>query len=96
MLSIHQIRDKTQSLKVLVVDDEDLIREAIATLLVKFFEVVSTAKNGAEALELLENNSYDILFTDIQMPIMDGWELIQKIKDKDLDMFLVALSVHLK
>ncbi|MDR0885006.1 MAG: response regulator [Clostridiales Family XIII bacterium] len=65
--------------KVLLVDDEDEIREGMAHR-VRWnelgFEIIGTAENGVEALELVENELPDIVITDIQMPFMDGIDFV--------------------
>ena len=60
--------------KILIVDDEKIERNGIKMLLNQLtydFEI-SEASNGQLALEMLKKNDYDILFTDIKMPFMDG------------------------
>ncbi|WP_160685869.1 response regulator [Clostridium sp. C2-6-12] len=64
-------------LKILVVDDEDIERDGIIFLLKKFqynFEIIE-AENGNQAYSYLQENHFDILFTDIRMPFIDGLEL---------------------
>jgi PAS domain S-box-containing protein len=68
-------------IKVLVVDDE----QDVLMMLKDFFDnkgfVASIAKNGTEAVELIEKDWFDIVISDIQMPLMDGMELLQFILD---------------
>ncbi len=72
-------------LKVLVVDDEDEIRENIRELLYESFSVKSdTAKDGLEAYELLKKNEYDLVLLDVIMPNLRGDELIKKISEEDI------------
>lgn len=69
-----------EKLKVLVVDDEDYIRESIEIILkTEGFEVFSV-DCGSKALEILNNNSIDVVLTDIKMPEMDGVTLLRTIK----------------
>lgn len=85
-------------LKVFIVDDEVYIRQGLAKLIdwEKYgFKVVGDARNGVEALKYLENNSVDLIITDIQMPFMDGIELITKLREKNCYtdvIFLTAFS----
>src|SRR5215216_5771091 len=58
---------------VLVVDDEQDIREFIALALSMEGYRVSTAENGAVALECLARESVDLILLDLRMPVMDGW-----------------------
>lgn len=67
--------------KILIVDDEKIERNGIKLLLKQLdheFDV-SEAGNGMIALDMLKENEYDILLTDIKMPFMDGMELIEKV-----------------
>ncbi|OPJ65017.1 response regulator transcription factor [Clostridium oryzae] len=68
--------------KALVVDDEHFIRLGIKAMLERYkesFYTVYTARNGVEALKLMEKEQIDLVITDIRMPDMDGMELIKNI-----------------
>ncbi len=69
-----------QTGKVLVVEDNDEILAILQHLLASKYEVV-TAYNGQEALEILENETVDLVVTDIMMPVMDGMELLRHIRE---------------
>jgi len=69
--------------KVLVVDDEIHIVHVVAIKLrSNGFEVV-TASNGAQAYELACSENPDLIVTDFQMPVMDGFELVRKLREKE-------------
>ena len=81
--------------KVLLVDDEEEVREAIRKRInweEIGFTVVGTAENGEEALELAENCEPDVVMTDIQMPFMDGITLLKKLKERIPDLRSVIFS----
>jgi len=65
---------------ILVVDDEDLIRDILKEGLVQAGYDCSTAADGLEALEILEREPVDVVITDISMPNMDGMELADRIR----------------
>jgi DNA-binding response OmpR family regulator len=67
-------------MKILVVDDQQDIRELAASLLVGDGYEVGTAENGLAALERLETESFDLVLLDINMPHMDGWETLRLIR----------------
>ena len=69
------------TIRTLIVDDEVLARDKLAIFLQeeKDFEIVGQCKNGIEALEALDASYPDLLFLDIQMPEMDGMELLRTI-----------------
>jgi CheY-like chemotaxis protein len=73
-----QLKDAT----VLVVDDESHYREIMTGWFEKEGSRVLAAENGARALELLEKNEVHVIVTDIRMPVMDGTELIKRVKAK--------------
>jgi DNA-binding response OmpR family regulator len=91
------------SRKVLVVDDEEVIRKFLKIHLAKLGYEVKEAEDGEKALEQLEKDGFDLLICDILMPNKDGWEVIKEVrsnsktkdipvivltaKDKDSDMF---------
>ncbi len=82
-------------LKVLIVDDEQIIRRSMETS-IKWTsfgcEVVATARNGSEAYQFIIDNYPDIIITDIKMPVMDGLELIEKVRLLDGDVEFIVLS----
>jgi two-component system LytT family response regulator/two-component system response regulator LytT len=65
----------TGTISALLVDDEQLARDELSFLLKEFpeIEVLATAKNGLEAIKLIENLEPDVVFLDVQMPGLDGW-----------------------
>ena len=70
-------------MKVLVVDDDKLARKGLISIMdwKKYgFEVVGDVQNGRKALEFLKDNEVDIVFTDIDMPEIDGIELMKMCK----------------
>ena len=77
---------------VLVVDDEDIVREPISAMLEHLGFTVDTAASGQEALEKFRNNSYSFLLTDIRMPGIDGLELISIIKEEFPDICAIAMT----
>jgi len=71
------------SLNVLIVDDSKIIRKIIAkTLRLTGIEInqIHEAGNGQEALEVMDKEWIDIVFTDINMPVMGGMEMVERMK----------------
>ncbi len=81
--------------RVLVVEDEKLIRQGIATMIrrcgVPVEEVLECA-NGLQALEILREKNVDVMFTDIRMPKMNGMELVDAMQDLDRVPLTIAVS----
>lgn len=67
-------------LTLLFVDDEEVIWQAIAPPLRRRFKEVFYARNGVEALEMFHRLQPSVVVTDIQMPLMDGMELVKKLR----------------
>lgn len=66
--------------KALVVDDSLTIRIYHSSLLRNFGYEVDTAENGLEALEMAMKKKYDLILSDINMPVMDGFEFVRKLR----------------
>jgi len=79
---------------VLLVDDEEAIREIMSLSLADLGYPVLTASGGEEALAVFEANSPGIVLTDIKMPGMDGVELLRRLKEKDPDTEVIMISGH--
>ncbi|KRQ86376.1 Transcriptional regulatory protein SrrA [Caloramator mitchellensis] len=65
---------------ILVVDDEERIRELIKAYLIRDKYTVLTAENGYEALKIIKNQRMHLAVIDVMMPIMDGWSLLNEIR----------------
>jgi two-component system chemotaxis response regulator CheY len=68
------------NLKVLVVEDFETMRKAVVKVLTSLDMKVIEASNGIEALKILDSESVDIVFSDLVMPEMDGFELCEEIR----------------
>lgn len=90
------IDKKNSPLKCLVVDDEPLARKAIIDYIAKidFLTVEDSCASAIEALELIQDTSYDLLFLDINMPYLTGIEFLESIKQPPLVIFTTAYSEH--
>lgn len=79
---------------VLFVEDEDLLRAIYERILDKFISKLYVACNGKEGLELYHEHKPDLIITDIMMPVMDGLEMVEKIREIDKNIRLVILSAY--
>jgi len=80
--------------RLLLVDDEEGIRKVLGIALADLGYEVVTAADGKEGLHLFREQRPPIVITDIKMPIMDGIELLQKIKQDDSDTEVIMLTGH--
>jgi CheY-like chemotaxis protein len=71
----------TRSLSILVVDDEEFVRETLAEMLADLKHEVVIADSGHAAVEKIAGREFDVVFTDLAMPEMDGWETARAIRD---------------
>ena len=77
---------------VLVVDDEEVIRDVCTQILEAEGYAVTTACNGREALHHVSEKQFDVVVTDIMMPDMSGLELLDVIKSTSLDVCSVVIT----
>ncbi|MCP3942361.1 MAG: diguanylate cyclase [Desulfobacteraceae bacterium] len=86
---------ETDGLKVLVVDDDPLVREIIYEILSARGYLVETAINGIDALDHLgSNKSLNLILTDMDMPEMNGLELLEQIKTIKIDIPIIILTAN--
>jgi YesN/AraC family two-component response regulator len=83
-------------LSVLLVDDEPEILTTCQSLLGRFFGKVDVASNGQEALDMIinQNHHYDIVITDINMPLMNGYKMSLKLRELKPEIAIIVLSAH--
>ena len=84
------------SIKVMIADDHVLMREGVRQLLEYdgSIKVISEAADGVECLKILETVTPDILLLDINMPNKNGIEVLEDIKNKNIDIKILILTVH--
>jgi len=68
--------------RILVIDDEDIVRTSCSRTLVPEGYEVALAKNGVEGIRMLGESKFDVVLTDLKMPDMDGIEVLRKIKEQ--------------
>jgi len=85
---------KLKELRLLFVEDEVDLLEIISDTLTKLDADFITAKNGQEALDILEKAAVDIVITDINMPVMNGLDLIEKMKKLYPNIQVIVMSAH--
>ena len=78
--------------RILLVDDNRSIQNVLSTLLRFMGFEVALADNGVEALSLFLDNSFDLVLTDVEMPIMDGWSLTHCIKERSRNTPVVLMT----
>jgi len=90
----QELMGKLSSFSLLYAEDEEGIRNNIQEILECLFKDLYLAKNGEEAFKIYEEKKPDLIITDIQMPKLNGIELIQKIRKTDSKVRIVIVSAH--
>ena len=83
-----------KSLKVLFIEDEDLIRNKIVSSLEYIVGEVIAASNGIEALEKLQHFTPDLIITDLEMPKMNGADFIHEVRKEDKDTCIIVVTAY--
>ena len=94
MITISKLKEYAKDIKVLYVEDEKGIRDEIHDFLSRFFPVIELAENGIEGLEKYQNESYEIVITDINMPKMNGIDMIHEIRQINEEQKIVVTSAY--
>ena len=83
-----------KNLKIMIVDDEEAMRESLAAWLEKSGGLVSKASNGEAALEMLARDEHDLVLLDIKMPGMDGHEVLARIRRDHPSVLVVMITAY--
>jgi DNA-binding response OmpR family regulator len=89
-----ELLEKLQTLTILYAEDEEGIRKNIADSLQYYVKEVFEASNGEEAFELYNEKKPDIIFSDIHMPLLNGIDLVKKIRKNDRQTPVVMITAH--
>jgi two-component system, NtrC family, response regulator PilR len=82
------------SVSVLIVDDEQMMRNLLEKILIREGYKILSAENGAEALEILQLQSVDIVISDIKMPRMNGFDLLKVLKEEHPDIGVIMMTAY--
>ena len=80
------------SARILVVDDEKVIRDILSDFLTSEGYKVTTVENGALALTELHEHPYNLMITDLKMPELGGIELLEKIQEEKINIISVIMT----
>ena len=80
--------------RVLLVDDDRLVRMVLAALLRRMDAICVTASDGAEAVDKCASGEFDLVIMDLRMPVMDGLEATRRIREMDADVPIVGLTAN--
>jgi len=81
-----------KNLTCLYVEDDDFIRESFILMIKRYFKEVFIAENGKIGFELYQKHKPDIIISDIRMPVMDGIEMVSKIKELNPNAYVIFVT----
>jgi DNA-binding response OmpR family regulator len=91
-LDYSELKRNKGQMRILVVDDDENIREILKDILTMSNHQVTLASNGEEALEVFYREEFDLVFTDLGMPGISGWEVNRRIKESHPDKPVIIIS----
>ncbi|HVO74404.1 MAG TPA: sigma-54 dependent transcriptional regulator [Ignavibacteriaceae bacterium] len=80
--------------RILVVDDEEIIRESLSYVLKKEGYTVEEAANGKAALDKLLQEPFDLVITDLEMPVMKGIRLLEEVKKLNIQTYVIIITAY--
>lgn len=92
MKNLKKILESTKKLNLLYVEDDKVMQSSSVEMFLNFFDNITCADNGEEALALYYENKFDLIITDISMPKMDGIELISIIRKENKHIPIIVFS----
>ena len=78
--------------KILIIDDEEIVRDSCIQILAKKNYEIATAQNGEEGLKSLEGFQPDLVLVDLKMPGLSGYEVLEKIREYDPSIVTIVIT----
>jgi len=94
MQDLQNIMKYSSPLKLLYVEDDEMARTSTISILEEFFDNITVAVDGQDGLDKYEQDHFDIIITDINMPRLNGLDMIEKIRAYDNEVFILVLSAY--
>lgn len=86
--------ERVRGLRILLVEDSPDIQFLVCRFLKNAGSIVETADNGADALTMAHKKHYDLMLMDLQMPVMDGYETVERLRQEGFRLPIIALTAH--
>jgi DNA-binding NtrC family response regulator len=83
-----------EPLKILIVDDENVVRETLIAMMEHFGHTTDWVSDGVTGKEVMMNNQYDVAFVDLRMPGIDGMSLLRWSKEVQLNLPIIIMTGH--
>jgi CheY-like chemotaxis protein len=94
LVTRHSLREACRELKVLLVEDHCINQKLAISLLEKWGHVVTLAQNGQEALDRVNDDNFDVILMDLQMPVMGGLEATQRLRTGGCRTHIIAMTAN--
>ena len=94
MIELEDIIKSTKNIKLLYVEDNQEARETTELILEEFFNEITVAVDGEDGYTKFRDKSFDLIITDINMPKLNGLDMISKIRALDNNISVIVLSAH--
>jgi CheY-like chemotaxis protein len=91
-LLLEEVRESIQNMKIAAVDDDPVIQELIKNTFGKTGALVSIFSDGEEYLKAVEGSDFDLVFLDLMMPKVDGFEVLRSLQARDIRYPIIVLS----
>jgi DNA-binding response OmpR family regulator len=91
---VRTLKEYSKQSTILIVDDNSKLRVQLKEFLERFFVEVDSAEDGKKGLEIYKTNKADIIITDIQMPEINGMEMLKEIKSINVDTPVIVMSAY--
>jgi len=80
--------------RIILADDHRIVLEGLRSLLQSEFDLVGTAENGVDLVELAQRTNPDVIVTDISMPLLNGIDAVRKLRESGVQAKIVFLTMH--
>lgn len=94
MIDVKHLKEIARDISILYVEDDRELKENTVRLLSNFFSRIDTAENGLEGLGKYQDFNYDLVITDINMPLMNGVKMAREIKAINRKQLILVISAH--
>lgn len=94
MIDVKELKKAAEDVKILYVEDDRELRQNTQRLLSTFFSNIETAENGVEGLQKYHNGVFELVLTDINMPVMNGVKMSEQIKAENSKQVIIVISAH--
>lgn len=94
MIDIKELTNFSKTLKVLYIEDNKDVRDSVILMLKNLFNDITVGVNGVDGFNKFQTVKYDLIITDINMPQMNGIEMLKRIREINIDIPCIIISAH--